>query len=171
MAVPSGPSADTLNRLSELVKSKACRKLVLLGDLFHGPESNSDPELEAFREFEARHPTLELHLVLGNHDRWIKPANLPGTVHSRWELGEIALVHDPDQASGAAMAGHLHPGITLPGPARTSHRFCCFWLRGECLVLPAFGSFTGSCRVEPGPDDRVFACMGRQVSEIRLARC
>lgn len=166
MAVPSGPSADTLNRLSALVSATNSRRLVLLGDLFHGPESNSEEELDAFRQFQERHAGLDLHLILGNHDRWMRPANLPGIVHSRWSAEGIALVHDPDDADGPAMAGHLHPGVTLPGPARTSHRFCCFWLRGECLILPAFGSFTDSCRVDVGLDDRVFACIGSRIIEV-----
>jgi DNA ligase-associated metallophosphoesterase len=164
--VPSGPSAHTLERLGSAVLATRCRTLVLLGDVFHGPESNADSEREAFSMFLASQPGVQLHLVLGNHDRWVHRENLPGDLHASLNIGGVDLIHDPAAAVGPSIAGHLHPGFRLSGRARASHLMPCFWQTGEVLVLPAFGEFTGLCHVDAAAGDRVFVVAGSKVCEV-----
>ena len=67
---------------------------------------------------------------------------------------------------GYVLAGHVHPVVSIDGPARLSERAACFHVGAHCMVLPAFGSFTGGKRVEAGPGERVFAVGGGSVVEV-----
>ena len=49
------------------------------------------------------------------------------------------------------------------GRALQRERLPCFWLTPRGAVLPAFGSFTGSVSVVPGPEDRVFVIADQEV--------
>jgi metallophosphoesterase superfamily enzyme len=112
------------------------------------------------------HADIELHLVLGNHDRWMETVHLPGQVHREFSIGEVSLRHDPSECSGPSIAGHLHPGCRVPTGARSSAMLPCFWQSGSCLVLPAFGEFTGFSHIKPNPGDRAYVIAGKSVCEI-----
>jgi DNA ligase-associated metallophosphoesterase len=166
--LPTGPSEGTLNRLTETICTTGCRQVIFVGDLFHGKESNHESERQAFAQFAAHHEGVRLTLVEGNHDRWVDLSGFPAEAVRELSLSDIALVHDPAHCVGPSIAGHLHPGYYLSASRRFGHMLPCFWQSGQCLVLPAFGEFTGLYRIEPERGDRVFLIAGRSVCEAPL---
>jgi uncharacterized protein len=74
-------------------------------------------------------------------------------------------VHEPQaHPQGYAIAGHIHPAITLSSAVRVP----VFWVRPDYLVLPSYGSFTGGARIDPTPADKLYAAAPERV--IALAR-
>jgi DNA ligase-associated metallophosphoesterase len=171
--VPQGTTSDTLARLDELIGRWTPRRIVFLGDLLHSPAAFADATSAAFATWRARHASLELVLVRGNHDaRAGAPPAAFGVrvVAEPWQAGGFALCHHPrPRSEGYVLAGHLHPCVTLRGRGAERLRLPCFHFGAAVGVLPAFGAFTGMHPIEPAPGDRVFAAADGQVLEVPLA--
>lgn len=171
LPVPEGDSARDLARLLALAEKSQARHLVVAGDLFHAP-TGVTPELEAaLADFMTR-LGVPVTLVVGNHD--VKIPELPVPLHRAPYLDvedHLRVIHDPAQAGGDQLhiAGHWHPVVKIPDGKRTSLRLPCFLLRGNTLVLPAFGSFTGGSILDAKPRDRVFVALRDQVVELPAA--
>ena len=118
----------------------------------------------------AAHQKLALTLVRGNHDDHAgdPPASLGiEVVDEPLKLGGLALCHHPRPSdAGYALAGHLHPCVSLSGRAGDSLRLPCFWFGERVGVLPAFGAFTGMHAIRAARGERVFAVAGDQVREV-----
>jgi uncharacterized protein len=166
--VPVGATSDDLARLDAALFRTCARRLIVLGDLFHArPGRIATQTLAELRRWRALRGELEIMLVRGNHDRHagdppddlrINCLNAPAFVPP------FVLRHEPAASDeGYTLAGHLHPGIVLAGPALQRERLPCFWLTPRGAVLPAFGSFTGSASVVPGPEDRIFVVAEQEV--------
>ena len=169
--VPVGATSDDLARLEAALHRTCARRLVVLGDLFHARAGRiASQTLAELRRWRALRPELEIMLVRGNHDRHagdppddlrINCTNAPAFVPP------FVLRHEPAGSSdGYTLAGHLHPGIVLAGPALQRERLPCFWLTPRTAVLPAFGGFTGLAPVRPAPDDRVFVIADQDVIPV-----
>jgi uncharacterized protein len=159
--VPVGTTSDDLARLEAALFRTCARRLVVLGDLFHAKAGRiATQTLAELRRWRGLRDELEIMLVRGNHDRHAgdPPDDLRiNCVNAPAFMPPFVLRHEPaDSPESYTLAGHLHPGIVLAGPALRRERLPCFWLRPRGTVLPAFGSFTGHASVVPGPDDRVF---------------
>lgn len=169
--VPGGTTADGLRRLDAALAAHPARRVVFLGDFYHGREGRSPALRAELAAWRARHPALELVLVRGNHDR--------GAGDPPPELGvrcveppllepPFALAHFPDpHPGGYVLAGHLHPALPLSGRGRQRHRLPCFWFADRAAVLPAFGDFTGAMTISPAPGDRAWVVAGDEVVEVR----
>jgi DNA ligase-associated metallophosphoesterase len=169
LAVPDGDDARDLGRLRRLVDQTRAAKLIIAGDLFH----SSSPAMPAVLDRLARwcdDCPAEPTLVIGNHDRRaISKAKLPFESAESLDLGPIRVVHDPGDSSAGpslTLCGHLHPVIRIRDGKRTSIRNACFWLAGNTLTLPAFGSFTGGRIIHPGPGDRIFIPIRDRIAEV-----
>lgn len=160
MAVPRGPSSDDLTRLAELVDAHGCTRLLVLGDLFHGASGVDDALLDALTAWRAARPGVRLLAIAGNHDRPELQARSAGLVEwCRDDLRErgFAFRHEPGVVPDAfVLAGHVHPVCRLGTVGRDRLRLPVFWQRPGCLVLPAFGSFTGGWTLRPAPEDRLY---------------
>jgi DNA ligase-associated metallophosphoesterase len=170
LPVPAGSSADTLARLDRLIGACQPERLVVLGDLLHGPQALHALLLDRLIDWRARHRSLAVSLVDGNHDR--RAGQLPAdcgieSAGPSLRCGPWVLTHaEPDRVdAGFVIAGHVHPVIRLHG-ANDSLRRPCFWLRAQALVLPAFGELTGGWLVRPTPGERVFVAAGDTVLEV-----
>lgn len=161
IALPGGTTTDDLARLSAVIERTGAGRVAVLGDLLHARAGRAPQTLAAITAWRARHPELELLLVRGNHDRHAgDPAADLGfeCVDAPFGLGPFELRHVPaTTGNGYVLAGHLHPGVVLNGPARQRIQLPCFWFGYGGAVLPAFGSVTGSARITPLAGDRVFA--------------
>lgn len=162
LAVPLGTTSKMLLELSNQVELFKARTLIVLGDLLHSnvsSEHDFEGELLAWRQ---KNDTLKCLLVKGNHDR------KPHRFYERFGIevfktatvpwGPFELCHDPAAVSGdkLALCGHIHPAIHLAGG-----KLKCFWLREHQLILPAFGEFTGTARIDLGTNETAFAiCEG-----------
>lgn len=192
--VPSGDTLEDLARLERALAATEARRVVVLGDLFHGRESRTDHVEEGLARWRRARPRVELLLVRGNHDRHAGDPDPALGVRVEAEplpLGPFVLWHhppgrrrsgpvpsepgargDPSGSSGRgaagagpALAGHLHPVAVLRGPADGA-RLPCFWVRPWALVLPAWGTFTGGHPVRVGSRDRVFVLVDGGVTEV-----
>jgi DNA ligase-associated metallophosphoesterase len=166
--VPEATTSATLDALTAAIAETGAREVVFLGDFLHSARSHARETLQALHDWRERHAALRLTLVRGNHDA--RAGDPPGSLLIRvldepFKLGPFALCHHPDPVAGAyVLAGHWHPCISVSGRAFERLRLPCFWLGDDSGslpqravgVLPAFGSFTGMHRIEPGAGDRIF---------------
>ncbi len=113
LPVPSGMEIRDLERLANVVKKTAAKRVVILGDLLHSRVGLREPLVAAIAE-SLQNLGAEVTLVSGNHDRALERvarlANLP--IHAALEEGGVHLVHKPLEA-GPFIAGHVHPSATL----------------------------------------------------------
>lgn len=187
VAVPEGGTVDDLERIDRLLARTGARQLLVVGDFFHAPTGYSDEVMAWLMVWRERHAGLRVTLVPGNHDRWLHrlPSRLSLEIVSGvHQLGAMGFVHDPASAATAVqidsaklpgdataasawICGHLHPAVRLGGRRERGMKAPCFWLQREAvLVLPGFGSFTGTAVITPGTGDRVFAAASGRVIEV-----
>lgn len=148
--VPAGSSALTLARLRAQVARQGARRLVVLGDFWHGRAGLVPRLIDAVARFGEAVPTT---LVLGNHDRPIHPDGLPLAVAPQGlVLGALSAQHEPPAAGspGFTLAGHWHPAVSVVSRAGDRLRLPCFVCHRHALVLPAFGGLTGALTLHRG---------------------
>lgn len=158
--VPSGTTEANLARLDGLLQRYPSRRLILLGDFLHAPESHSHSLTARLADWRREHPGLDLTLIRGNHDRRAgdPPAELGiEVVNEPLLLGPFALQHEPEpHPTHHVLCGHLHPSFRLRGRGREQIRLPCFCLGEALSVLPAFGAFTGATEIRAAARRRIF---------------
>lgn len=174
IAIPREVNSSSLRRIEALIDLYQPRRLLVLGDLFH---SDLNAEWSEFCHWLSRiYDTCgleEFRLIEGNHDV-LPDAAFDGIQVERtaqWSFGPFDFVHDPKDfqfqaAPGRiAIAGHLHPAIRLTGKAKQQLRLPGWWWRAkhQTLVMPNFGTFTGSAVVDMRSQDRFWICTGQSV--------
>jgi DNA ligase-associated metallophosphoesterase len=177
--VPQGTTPAALERLDRLLAATGAGHIVFLGDLVHSAQVHASATVEAVAAWRARRPALRLTLVRGNHDR--AAGELPPDWHIEvldgpLQFGGLRLVHEPEaqtaprpqDGGGVAytLAGHLHPGVVVPGRAHQRLRLPCFHFGPQAGVLPAFGEFTGLSVQPRRMGDRLFAVAPDRVWEV-----
>ena len=165
--LPRGGTAADLARLAQVVQHTGAQRLVVLGDFLHAAAGRVAALDAAFRTWRDAHAAIEIILVRGNHD------DRAGDPPEGWGVTVVAEPHPlaPFLAchvpvaprSGYALCGHVHPGVTLHGPADQSERLPCFVLGRRRAILPAFGGFTGLARAAPLAGDRFVAIAGARL--------
>lgn len=176
--VPEATTTATLDSLTDAIAQTGAREVVFLGDFLHSARSHARETLDTLHGWRERHAGLRLTLVRGNHDA--RAGDPPGSLLIRvvdepLAMGPFALCHHPRPVAGAyVLAGHWHPCISVSGRAFERLRLPCFWLGDDSGalpdravgVLPAFGSFTGMHRIDPGAGDRIFPVAGGVVRAL-----
>lgn len=173
--VPGGTNVENLRRLQSLVDRFHPNCVAILGDLWHAKEGRTDQGLTDFGAWR-RDYDGEVLLVIGNHDR--RAGSLPSELRVRevdegYPWGPFSLRHDvpsEPESERYALCGHLHPAVRLDGRGRQSMRLPAFWFAPMVGVLPAFGEFTGTSVVHPGPEDAVYAVAEGEVVPIQSPR-
>jgi DNA ligase-associated metallophosphoesterase len=169
--IPGGTTTEDLSRLDRAIHRTGARRLVVLGDLFHARAGRvATRTLATLRDWRERTSGLEIQLVRGNHDRHAgdPPADLRiNCLNAPAFVPPFVLRHQPDAApEGYTLAGHVHPALIVSGPAHQRERLPCFLVRPRVMLLPAFGSFTGSTAVYPEPCDRGFVVADGEVLAV-----
>ena len=158
LPVPPGELDHDLARLAALIWLSGARRLIVLGDLVHGPVG---PDVVA-RVAEWRDQfAAEWIVVRGNHDRHV-PA-----WPAEWRLQEYGdahredpfrLCHQPKPHPGATVfAGHLHPMVSV-GKRPDRMRFPAVVTDPGLVLLPAFTQFSGGPSVAANASRRRYAC-------------
>lgn len=176
--VPNDVTSNDLARLARLLGMTGCGRLLVLGDFFHGKESN-DPTMTAhLRAWRDALSQVEITLIRGNHDVHAgDPCDSLGieTLNSL-TVDAIKFRHDPvtdetcetdppsETASNATpaselppgtgaftMCGHVHPATTLTDFDGSVVKVPCFVVDPRQMILPAFGRFTGTCTIARRP--------------------
>jgi len=176
LGIPDGDSMGDLERLSCLLSATRALRMVILGDLFHARSGRSEELHTSMLLWRQRHREVELLLIRGNHDRGAGDPPDELDVDCRngpVEEEGLILRHepgggDPGPPGRYALAGHLHPCVSLRGRGRERMRLPCFWFGAGEAVLPAFGRFTGMSPVTPRPGDRIFVVGEGGVLKIPL---
>lgn len=161
IAVPAGTTVEAIERLDRLVERTSARRVIFLGDLLHARAGRSKEMFSALESWRVSRGEIEVMLVRGNHDRRAgdPPAELGfDCVDAPYRLGPFVLAHHPIAVEGGyVIAGHVHPGIRLHGPARQHERLPCFVFGTDVGILPAFGDFTGLGDIDPEDWERIYA--------------
>jgi DNA ligase-associated metallophosphoesterase len=154
--VPAGVLGDDLDRLGRAIARTGASRVLVLGDLVHGPLRPA--VVEAVSTWRHTHRT-PMALIRGNHDRHAPTMPEAWNIEDiRGELreGPFLFTHVPAEHPGAyTLAGHLHPTLRLRGRG-DSLRLPCFFLGPRVGVLPAFSAFSGGVAVRPARGDRVW---------------
>jgi DNA ligase-associated metallophosphoesterase len=170
LPVPVGNSSKDLARIESILKANLAERLIILGDLVHNKASHQPELASAFSRWRAAHAQLDILLIRGNHDRHAGP------VPADWNISEVSephqmetlvLAHKPLDGGKRLLCGHIHPTIAVRDFDGTYATLCCFVADENQLILPAFGSFTGGCKVRHEPGNRIFAIAGKSVVQLR----
>ena len=156
VAIPNNAVSENFNRLTAAVEKFNPEKVIFLGDLFH---SAMNSEWDLFVEWSAC-CVSEILLVAGNHDiiaikHYIEIGVL---VLESLEIDGFLLTHHPTEKEDFFnFSGHIHPGVVLRGWGGQSLKLPCFYQKGNQMILPAFGEFTGKHIIKPAEDDIIYA--------------
>jgi uncharacterized protein len=169
--IPGGTTTEDLARLDRAIQRTGARRLVVLGDLFHArPGRVATRTLATLRQWRQRTGEVEIQLVRGNHDRHAgdPPADLRiNCLNAPAFVPPFVLRHQPEPSpEGYTLAGHVHPALVVSGPALQRERLPCFLVQPRVMLLPAFGSFTGSAAVYPEACDRAFVVADGEVLAV-----
>ena len=149
---PPYDTGATLSVLALAIAHYRPSAVISLGDSFHDPEGAKRlPEVyrEALLSLIAGR---DWFWIAGNHDPHA-PHDLPGECVRELALGDLVFRHEPSRgAAPGEIAGHLHPGARIVRRGRSVRR-ACFACDGERLIMPAFGSYTGTLNIR----DRAYA--------------
>jgi DNA ligase-associated metallophosphoesterase len=142
--LPPYDTAVTLAGLARLVAYYAPRTVVALGDNFHdggGPSRLSAADRASLFALQRGRDWI---WITGNHDPEAADG-IGGCFERELQIGPLTFRHLPSGASGE-IAGHLHPAARVSHRGRSVRRRC-FAADGACLVMPAFGAYTGGLNV------------------------
>ncbi len=142
--LPPYDTGLTLLQLEADITRTRAKRVISLGDSFHradGAEGLSGRDRDQLERLTAKADWLWL---CGNHDPL--PHGLGGTSAEEAALAGISLAHHPQVRRKPAIAGHLHPAARIAINGR-SVRSSCFVADDALMILPAYGSATGSLNI------------------------
>jgi len=166
--VPSGATAKDLSKLAQLVNDTRARTLVIVGDFLHASEGHASSNKIA--DWRRSLTEVRVQVIRGNHD--VRAGRLDEILGVE-ELDEliiagIAFVHDPAHADPQTptICGHIHPSYRLADFDRSSARVPCFVVDEHLLILPSFGSFTGSHSVDAAQGRSIYVTAAGRVVRV-----
>ncbi len=165
LPLPGGSLAKDLLRLTSLIEEIDARRLLILGDMFHGKESQDASTLRQLLEWRDGLPGVEIILARGNHDHHAGDPHpdLQIQTVSAVREGRVVFSHLPDEIDGMfVMCGHVHPACRLDDFDGSGVGVPCFVVDERQMILPAFGRLTGTARIAHRPGRQLFvAARGR----------
>lgn len=141
--LPPYDTGLTLRRLEADLTQTGASEVIALGDSFHRDEGSSTL-LDADRlRLASLMGRARWTWISGNHDP--APHSLGGTCVTGLTRAGLTLTHEPKPGQ-SLIAGHLHPAAHVAMNGRSVRR-PCFVHDGRLMVLPAYGSATGSLNI------------------------
>jgi DNA ligase-associated metallophosphoesterase len=168
--LPSGTTAENVERLGCAIDKTGAKQVVFLGDFLHSAMGRTQSTFERFAAWRESRKAVDLTLVRGNHDK--KAGDPPEEwsmrcIEAGETLGPFVLNHEPGASRGGyALAGHIHPAVRFSADGEKPLRLPCFWFGSRFGVLPAFGAFTGNAQVLPRRGDQVFVIAEHEVLQV-----
>lgn len=147
--LPAYDTADTLERLQQLIGQYRPDHVAALGDSFHDIQAGeriSARDHKALNGLIAQVPKFTW--ILGNHDPDI-PDGLRGDQQDHLQCGDFLLTHLPTDTEGnmgVNLCGHLHPKVRISTRLRNLSR-PCFAVSENRIILPSFGTYTGGLAI------------------------
>lgn len=142
--LPPYDTGLTLARLEADMRRTGAQRLVSLGDSFHRDEGTTTLGEADRARLDLMTDMAEWIWLSGNHDP--RPHALGGQCLSRVELAGLTLTHEPERGASGLVAGHLHPAARVYIDGRSTRR-ACFVHDNRLMILPAYGSSTGSINI------------------------
>ena len=169
--VPGDITGNDLARLAAVLGKCGATRLLILGDFFHGKESNDEQMTTHLRAWRDALSQLEVTLIRGNHDKHAGDPclSLSFDCLNSLTVDDVKFQHapedEPQEAGPAIVCGHIHPATTLVDFDTKVLKVPAFVIDERQLVVPAFGRFTGTA-VMPRQPGRKFmiASHGRVVA-------
>jgi DNA ligase-associated metallophosphoesterase len=144
--MPADSARKDYETLAQLLQQYNPQQVFFLGDLFH---STHNSEWQLLAQFLQTYPHINFMLIKGNHDilnaalyQQLRIEIVPETLN----LHNLIFSHEPMDTvpeGKVNISGHIHPGCVVKGLGRQYLRLPCFYLKDNCLLLPAFGHLTG----------------------------
>lgn len=168
IAVPESVNTSNIQKLNKLLKQLKPSKIIFLGDLFH---SRYNAEFQAFKNWRRSHTEIEMILTLGNHDIISRHEfeKIGLECVNTYQTGPFTFMHDEQDAADQkifSVSGHIHPAVKLKTKGRQSLITPCYFVGESKILLPAFGTFTGTFLVKPTQNDMVYAIVDHEVINI-----
>lgn len=168
IAVPESVNTSNIQQLNRLVSKFKPAKIIFLGDLFH---SHYNAEFETFKKWRRSYSNIEMILTIGNHDIISRHEfeKIGLECVNTYKCGPFKFMHDEQGNINNhffSISGHIHPAIKLKSKGRQSIITPCYFIGDSKLLLPAFGSFTGSYLIEPEKNELVYAIVDEKVVNI-----
>ncbi|MFO0833466.1 MAG: metallophosphoesterase [Phycisphaerales bacterium] len=170
IALPVAMTGRLLESLAGEIERWNAKRLLVLGDLLHGPAGITPELIGRVAAWRAACP-CEMIVVPGNHDRKIERVEREWgmtVTESVWRDGPFQFAHAPgDLTSGVfGWCGHVHPAITMKlGPDAIKLR--SFHISDRVGILPAMCPLASGGGIRSNSRDRIFAIAGGQVLEVR----
>lgn len=170
VAMPAGMMSRLLESLALEITRWNAKRLLVLGDLLHGPAGITPELIGRVAAWRAACP-CEMLVVPGNHDRKIERVERAwgmSVTEAVWRDGPFEFAHAPDDLSSEVFGwcGHVHPAITMKhGPDAVKLRSFCISERFG--ILPAMCPLASGGGIRTGCRARIFAIAGDQVLEVR----
>jgi DNA ligase-associated metallophosphoesterase len=142
--LPPYDTGVTLAKLERDLRRTSASRLIALGDSFHRDEGSRTLNDADRARLDGMTDIAEWLWLSGNHDP--APHALGGRCLPHLDLAGLHLTHEPRRDRPGLIAGHLHPGAHLHMAGRTTRR-PCFVHDNRLLILPAYGSATGSLNI------------------------
>jgi DNA ligase-associated metallophosphoesterase len=168
--VPANGVEKNFARLTQLMKEFRIDRIIFTGDLFHGKENS---EWKIFSDWRKEHPSVEMQIVLGNHDQLTRShyQNVSITVNDcELTIHPFTFCHHPQEGISFDkyfIAGHIHPVFSVQGLANQNVRLPCFYFGRMQAILPSFGYFTGGFEIKRKPGDLVYLVLDNSVVEVK----
>jgi DNA ligase-associated metallophosphoesterase len=166
-AVPLQAITKNFELLNEMLAFFNPKQLFFLGDLFH---SSLNQEWLLFKDWVAS-LSIKITLIKGNHDiiADVNYTALGIECIDELRLEDFFFTHHPKEKKGFFnFSGHIHPAIRLKGLGRQSLNLPCFFKSSNQLILPAFGTFTGTFTLTPTAENEVFAITKDAIFRVSL---
>ena len=147
--VPTYDTAETLDRLIDLISLYRPKRVAALGDSFHDTAAGDRLSKTNYEKInQLAQSVSEFVWILGNHDPDI-PDGLTGKQEDHLQAGKFLLTHlpTPPEAGEVNICGHLHPKIRIRTRLRTQSR-PCFAVSETRIILPSFGAYTGGLYID-----------------------
>lgn len=172
--IPEGAASRDCDRLSRAIEKSGARDLVILGDFLHAAAGRTPQIRDILLEWRRRYSNIHIRLIMGNHDlrAGVPWEELNFKVHeTSWSWSRFLCAHQPyERPTLPVLAGHLHPGYRIRTKDGPAVQLPCFWISKDQIVLPAFGSFTGTKTIQPRPGDQVWMVAGTEIIRMPVQR-
>jgi DNA ligase-associated metallophosphoesterase len=163
--LPPYDTQETLKLLERGLKQFAPQRFVALGDSFHdvrGAARLGREDKDHLNTLIERVP--EWLWVTGNHDPSID-AEIRGLRRACFLQDGVVFRHITEVGEQAEISGHYHPKTTVRARGQRITT-ACFVQRGERLILPALGVFTGGLDIDSREFRVVMPQDGRHVFTV-----
>ena len=164
--IPPHDSCETLERLSAVLNTYTPEHLMFLGDSFHDEAAYNRLDDKCRRQFSDLCNDYKVIWIEGNHEKGFVPKGL--TSHESLDIEGLVFRHIAEKSNQKfEISGHYHPCATIRHKGKAMRKRC-FVESDKRLILPAFGTYTGSLDIKDDvlmplfPDDFTVHMTGKR---------